>query len=95
MRCRWACSNWRRAPASAADCAASSVPRCLGSAQRSASKGFFFGLGLEGSAIRGNEAQSITESGGGGNVTLGYGLSKHWALYADGSGAELKERPIR
>jgi len=73
----------------AAALSASLLAPAVASAQRSASKGFFFGLGLEGSAIRGNEAQSITESGGGGNVTLGYGLSKHWALYADGSGAAI------
>jgi hypothetical protein len=59
------------------------------SAQKSASKGFFFGLGMEGNAIRGNESQSVTESGGGGNLTLGYGFSKHWSMYGDVSGAAI------
>jgi hypothetical protein len=59
------------------------------SAQRSASSGFFFGLGMEGSAIRGNEAQSVTESGGGGDLTLGYGFGKHWSMYGDVSGAAI------
>jgi hypothetical protein len=59
------------------------------SAQKSASTGFFFGFGMEGSAIRGNESQSVTESGGGGNLTLGYGFGKHWSLYGEASGAAI------
>jgi len=59
------------------------------SAQKSASSGFFFGFGVEGNAIRGNEAQSVTESGGGGNLTLGYGFGKHWSMYGDASGAAI------
>src|SRR5262249_51903242 len=59
------------------------------SAQRSASTGFFFGVGMEGNAIRGNESQSVTESGGGGSLTLGYGFTKHWSMYADASGAAI------
>jgi len=64
------------------------VPSAL-TAQKSTSAGFFFGVGAEGSAIRGNESQSVTESGGGGSVTLGYGFSKHWSMYGDVSGASI------
>jgi len=59
------------------------------SAQKSASTGFFIGLGAEGNAIRGNESQSVTESGGGGSMTLGYGFGQHWSMYADASGANI------
>ena len=58
-------------------------------AQKSASSGFFIGLGAEGNAIRQTAAQSVTESGGGGSLTLGYGFSKHWSLYGDVSGANM------
>ena len=61
----------------------------MASAQKSASTGFFIGVGLEGSAIREDVSQSITESGGGGSLTLGYGFSKHWSLYGDVSGANI------
>jgi hypothetical protein len=73
----------------AAALAASLIAAPALSAQRSASKGFFFGLGMEGNAIRGNESESVTEAGGGGSLTLGYGFSKHWSLYGDVSGAAI------
>ena len=52
-------------------------------------KGFFFGLGMEGTPSEEDESQSVTESGGGGNLTLGYGFSKHWSIYGDVSGAAI------
>jgi Outer membrane protein beta-barrel domain len=59
------------------------------SMERSRSKGFFVGLGVEGSGIQTNVAGSTAESGGGGGVVLGYGFSKRWSLYTDVSDAQI------
>lgn len=59
------------------------------SMERSRSKGFFIGLGVEGSGIQTNVAGSTAESGGGGGLVLGYGFSKRWSLYTDVSDAQI------
>lgn len=59
------------------------------SMERSRSKGFFVGLGVEGSGIQTNVAGSTAESGGGGGLVLGYGFSKRWSLYTDVSDAQI------
>ncbi len=61
------------------------------SMERSRSKGFFVGLGVEGSGIQTNVAGSTAESGGGGGLVLGYGFSKRWSLYTDVSDAVINE----
>jgi len=60
------------------------------SMERSRSKGFFLGLGVEGSGIQTNVTGSSAESGGGGGLVLGYGFSKRWSLYTDVSDAVMK-----
>ena len=60
------------------------------SMERSRSKGFFVGLGVEGSGLQTNLAGSTAESGGGGGLVLGYGFSKRWSLYTDVSDAVMK-----
>jgi hypothetical protein len=59
------------------------------SMERSRSKGFFVGVGVEGSGIQTNVAGSTAESGGGGGLVLGYGFSKRWSLYTDVSDAVM------
>ena len=59
------------------------------SMERSRSKGFFVGVGVEGSGIQTNVAGSSAESGGGGGLVLGYGFSKRWSLYTDVSDAVM------
>ena len=59
------------------------------STERSRSKGFFLGLGVEGSGIQTNVTGSTAESGGGGGLVLGYGFSKRWSLYTDVSDAVM------
>ena len=61
------------------------------SMERSRSKGFFVGVGVEGSGIQTNVAGSTAESGGGGGLVLGYGFSKRWSLYTDVSDAVINE----
>jgi hypothetical protein len=57
------------------------------SMERSRTKGFFVGIGVEGSGLQTNLAGSSAESGGGGGLVLGYGFSKRWSLYTDVSDA--------
>ena len=59
------------------------------SMERSRSKGFFVGVGVEGSGIQTNVAGSSAQSGGGGGLVLGYGFSKRWSLYTDVSDAVM------
>jgi hypothetical protein len=59
------------------------------SLERSRSKGFFVGVGVEGSGIQTNVAGSSAESGPGGGLVLGYGFSKRWSLYTDVSDAVM------
>lgn len=59
--------------------------------QKSTSSGFFVGLGVEGSGIVANQPGSVTESGGGAGLTLGYGFSRRWSLYGEFSGANINE----
>jgi hypothetical protein len=59
------------------------------SLERSRSKGFFVGVGVEGSGIQTNVAGSSAQSGGGGGLVLGYGFSKRWSLYTDVSDAVM------
>jgi hypothetical protein len=59
------------------------------SMERSRTKGFFVGLGVEGNGIQTDVAGSSRETGGGGGLVLGYGFSKRWSLYADASGAQM------
>jgi hypothetical protein len=59
------------------------------SMERSRSKGFFVGVGVEGSGIQTNVAGSSAESGPGGGLVLGYGFSKRWSLYTDVSDAVM------
>jgi hypothetical protein len=61
------------------------------SMERSRSKGFFVGLGVEGSGIQTNIAGSSAQSGGGGGLVLGYGFSRRWSLYTDVSDALINE----
>jgi Outer membrane protein beta-barrel domain len=65
------------------------APARPSSMERSRSKGFFLGLGVEGSGIQTNVAGSTAESGGGGGLVLGYGFSKRWSLYTDVSDAVM------
>jgi hypothetical protein len=80
-------------PAHADTATKSDAPRraapARSSMERSRSKGFFLGLGVEGSGIQTNVSGSTTESGGGGGLVLGYGFSKRWSLYTDVSDAVM------
>jgi hypothetical protein len=64
------------------------TPRMM--SERSRSKGFFMGLGVEGNGLQLDQAGSSTESGGGGGLVLGYGFSKRWSMYVDASDAVMK-----
>ncbi len=56
---------------------------------RSATRGFFAGLGLHGSAIEIEDLDDERESGGGATLKLGYGFTRLFALYVEGSAASL------
>jgi outer membrane protein with beta-barrel domain len=80
-------------PARADTAAKAEAPRrpapTRSSMERSRSKGFFLGLGVEGSGIQTNVSGSTAESGGGGGLVVGYGFSKRWSLYTDVSDAVM------
>lgn len=56
---------------------------------RAATKGFFAGLGLHGTAIQIEDLSDDRESGGGATIKLGYGFTRLFALYVEGSAASL------
>jgi len=58
-------------------------------AQRSKSSGLFIGVGVEGNGIKPDESGTVTESGGGAGLTLGYGFSPRWSMYSEFSGANI------
>jgi hypothetical protein len=58
--------------------------------ERSRSTGFYLGLGLEGNGLVPNESGSMSESGGGLGLVLGYGFGKRFSLYAEMSGATME-----
>lgn len=58
---------------------------------RSRSTGFFIGAGVEGTGIKTTDAGAQTESGAGGGLLVGYGLNDRWALFAQGSGANINQ----
>ena len=63
------------------------------SSEESHSSGFFIGVGAEGDGIvTGSSGNSITESGGGGGVILGYGFSPRWSLYGNLSVAAINAK---
>jgi hypothetical protein len=56
---------------------------------RANTSGFFIGLALNGSAIRADKVSSSTESGGGLALQLGWGFTKQFAMFIDGSAARI------
>jgi opacity protein-like surface antigen len=56
---------------------------------RSNTSGLMIGLGLNGSAISGDDFSSETESGGGLDLEFGWGFTPQFALVADLSGASI------
>lgn len=58
---------------------------------KSFSEKFFIGGGLEGTAIATNISGSatVTESGAGGGLVVGYGFTRQWALYGNFSAASI------
>lgn len=58
---------------------------------KSRSAGFFVGAGFEGNGIttEPNSGGSISESGSGGGLVLGYGFSRRWSLFVEGSSAVI------
>jgi hypothetical protein len=56
---------------------------------RANTSGFFFGLALNGSSIRFDDASSDIESGGGISAQIGWGFTKNFALLFDVSGAAI------
>lgn len=57
----------------------------------SRTSGLFIGLGAEGNGLLTNVAGSSRETGVGGGIELGYGFTRHFALYADASGAQMNQ----
>jgi hypothetical protein len=56
---------------------------------RSHTSGLFLGLGLNGSSIQSDDLSSNTESGGGLAGELGYGFTRHFALFINTSAARI------
>jgi hypothetical protein len=56
---------------------------------RSHTSGFFLGLGLNGSSIQSDDLTSNTESGGGLAGELGYGFTRHFAMFVNASAARI------
>src|SRR4029077_18274353 len=58
---------------------------------KSASAKFFVGAGLEGTGLVTAQpsSASVTESGAGVGLVLGYGFTPTWAVYGDLSGANM------
>jgi hypothetical protein len=56
---------------------------------RSHTSGLFLGLGLNGSSIRSDDLSSTTESGGGLAGELGYGFTRHFAMFLNASAARI------
>jgi hypothetical protein len=56
---------------------------------RSHTSGFFLGLGLNGSSIESEDLSSNRESGGGLAGELGYGFTRHFALFMNASAARI------
>ena len=56
---------------------------------RSRTNGFFVGIGAEGNGLMTNVVGSSRETGVGGALELGYGFTRHFAVYADASDAQM------
>ena len=65
------------------------VPPAAEAVWRANTSGFFIGLALNGSAIRADKVSSSTESGGGLSLQLGWGFTKQFAMFIDGSAARI------
>jgi hypothetical protein len=72
-------------------CAFASIPMTVDAqSTRSATQGFFAGLALHGSAIEIEDLDDERESGGGLRLKLGYGFTRLFARYLEGSAASLR-----
>jgi hypothetical protein len=78
-----------KAEAPKAEMAKAPAPAQRPMKERSRSKGFYMGLGAEANGLRVNQAGSSAQTGGGGGLVLGYGMSKRWSMYMDGSDAVM------
>ncbi|MGH9889631.1 MAG: outer membrane beta-barrel protein [bacterium] len=58
-------------------------------AQKSRGAGVFLGGGLDGSSIVVYGDPTVQESGGGVDLTLGYGFSPHWSLYTELNASQM------
>jgi hypothetical protein len=56
---------------------------------RSSTSGLFFGLGLNGSSIKSDDLNADSESGGGLEGELGWGFTRHLALFINASAARI------
>ncbi|HEY9225391.1 MAG TPA: outer membrane beta-barrel protein [Gemmatimonadaceae bacterium] len=59
------------------------------STARSRAGGFYVGGGLDGSSIVVYGDEGVEETGGGAELTLGYGFSPHWSLYTQLSASSM------
>jgi hypothetical protein len=58
-------------------------------APKSRAAGFFLGGGFEGASSVVWGDPTVEESGGGAGLTLGYGFSPHWSLYAQANASQI------
>lgn len=57
---------------------------------KSGTSGIFLGASLNGSAIKADDLNEDAESGGGLTLQLGYGFTKNFALFLEGTGSSMQ-----